>query len=287
MSSLAYIPSPPGREVHLGPLPLRAYALCIILGVLAAVWIGDRRWQARGGAAGTVADVAVVAVPFGLLGARIYHVVTTPSAYLDEPVRALFVWQGGLGIPGGILGGVIAGWFVCRRRGVRPGAFADAIAPGVAVAQAVGRFGNYFNQELFGRPTTLPWGLTVSPDNPDAVPGAVAYHPTFLYESLWDLGVAGVVLWADRRYRLGGGRAFALYLVLYATGRIWIEALRIDEAKRLFGVRLNDYVMAVVLLGALGYLTARRRSNREDPESVQAARNGSVDGPQTTNDVVA
>ena len=182
-------------------------------GVVLAVVIGERRWVARGGTRGVVTDLATVAVPFGIVGARVYHVVTSPQAYLDDPISALYVWQGGLGIPGGILGGFLAGWVVARRRGIAKGAFADAIAPGVAVAQAVGRLGNWFNQELFGRPTTLPWGLEIDADNPDAVVGAQAYHPTFLYELLWNLGVAErVVLWADRRFRLGGGRAFALYL---------------------------------------------------------------------------
>jgi prolipoprotein diacylglyceryl transferase len=262
--TLAYLPSPAQGVWHLGPFPLRGYALSIILGVLAAVVIGERRWVARGGRKGAVADVAGVAVPFGLLGARIYHVVTSPAQYLDHPVEALYIWRGGLGIPGGILGGVLAGIVVCRRRGIRPGALADSIAPAVPIAQAIGRVGNWFNQELFGKPTTLPWGLEIDPDNPDAVPGAEAYHPTFLYEALWNLGVAGVVLWADRRWRLGHGRAFALYLALYAVGRTWIEALRIDDAARFFGLRLNDYVAVVVLLGATAYVVVRRGSGRED-----------------------
>jgi prolipoprotein diacylglyceryl transferase len=273
----AYIPSPSQGVWHVGPLPIRAYALCIIAGVVVAVLIGERRWVARGGTRGVIADVAGIAVPFGLLGARIYHVITSPSNYLDHPIEALYVWRGGLGIPGGLLGGVIAGWIVCRRRGIAPGALADSIAPGVALAQAIGRFGNYFNQELFGRPTTLPWGLEIDPDNPDAVPGAQAYHPTFLYEAIWNVGVAGVVVWADRRWRLGHGRAFALYLALYAVGRSWIEALRIDEASRFFGLRLNDYVAAIVFIGAVTYLVVRRRSGRE--EVVEPVQPAEVDVP--------
>jgi len=273
----AYIPSPSQGVWHLGPLPIRGYALCIIAGVVVAVLVGERRWVARGGTRGVVADVAGIAVPFGLLGARIYHVVTSPSQYLDHPIDALYVWRGGLGIPGGLLGGVLAGWIVCRRRGISAGALADSIAPGVALAQAVGRFGNWFNQELFGRPTTLPWGLEIDPDNPDAVPGAQAYHPTFLYEVIWNVGVAAVVVWADRKWRLGHGRAFALYLALYALGRSWIEALRIDEAARLFGLRLNDYVAAVVFIGAVTYLVVRRKSGRE--EVVQRVEPPEVDVP--------
>ncbi len=262
--SLAYLPSPSTGVWHIGPFPLRAYALCILLGVVAAVVIGERRWVARGGTRGAVTDVATIAVPFGIVGARIYHVVTSPAAYLDEPVRALYVWQGGLGIPGGIAGGFLAAYVVCRRRGYSRTAFADSVAPGIAVAQAIGRLGNWFNSELFGRPTMLPWGLKIDPDNPDAVPGAVAYHPTFLYELLWNLGVAALVVWADRRWKLGGGRVFALYLAAYAVGRIWIEALRIDEANELFGLRLNDYVMAVVFVGAVTYLRLRRKAGREE-----------------------
>ncbi|GAC1610244.1 MAG: prolipoprotein diacylglyceryl transferase [Mycobacteriales bacterium] len=274
--TLAYIPSPSQGVWHLGPFPVRAYALCIILGVVVAVVIGERRWVARGGRRGAVADLAGIAVPIGLLGGRIYHVITSPTQYLHHPIDALFIWRGGLGIPGGILGGVIAGVIVCRRRGIRPGAMADSIAVGVPLAQAIGRFGNYFNQELFGRPTHLPWGLEIDPSNPNAVPGAQAYQPTFLYESLWNVGVAGIVLWADRRWRLGHGRAFALYLALYAVGRSWIEALRIDDASRLFGLRLNDYVAAVIFVGAVTYLIRTRHKGRE--EVVQ-------DAPEQTADV--
>jgi prolipoprotein diacylglyceryl transferase len=263
--TLAFLPSPSTGVLHLGPLPLRAYAFCILLGVLVAVVVGDRRFMARGGRHGTVSDVAVVAVPVGLLGARLYHVVTSPARYLDHPLDALYVWHGGLGIPGGIAAGVAAGWVVCGRLGVRRGALADSIAPGVALAQAIGRFGNWFNQELFGRPTTLPWGLRIDPQNRPARYADVAtFHPTFLYESLWDVGVALVVLWADRRWRLGGGRVFALYLALYAVGRGWIEALRVDDASRLLGLRLNDYVMAAVLAGALAFLVVRRGAGREE-----------------------
>ena len=261
---IAYLPSPSQGVWHVGPIPLRGYAFAIILGVIAAVVIGERRWVARGGTKGAVADVAGIAVPFGLVGARIYHVVTTPAQYLDAPIEALYIWKGGLGIPGGILGGVIAGVIVCKRRGIRPGAMADAIAPAVPVAQAIGRVGNWFNQELFGKPTKLPWGLEIDPDNPDAVPGAEAYHPTFLYEALWNLGVAGVVIWADRRWRLGHGRAFALYLALYALGRAWIEALRIDDAATFGGLRLNDYVAAAVFVGACVYLVRTRGQGREE-----------------------
>ena len=281
---LAYLPSPSTGVLHLGPIPLRAYAFCIIAGVLVACWLGDRRWVARGGVKGTVWDIAGVAVPGGIVCARISHVVPSPALYLEHPVDALYIWHGGLGIPGGIAGGVLFGVLACRRRGIHSPSLADAIAPGVVLAQAIGRFGNYFNQELFGRPTTLPWGLEISPDNPDAVPGAVAYHPTFLYESLWNVGVALVVLWADRRWKLGGGRVFALYVGLYAVGRLWIEALRIDAAQQFFGIRLNDYVMGVVLLGAVTYLLVFRRRGRTEVVQPEASTDGAApaDVPSTS-----
>ncbi len=262
---LASIPSPPQSVVHVGPFPLRAYALAIILGVVVAVVVGERRWVARGGTKGAVSDLATIAVPAGIVGGRIYHVVTSPDRYLHDPVAALYVWQGGLGIPGGIAGGVLAGWLVCRSKGIAPGALADSIAPGVALAQAVGRLGNWFNQELFGRPTDLPWGLEIARRyRPERYLDVATFHPTFLYELLWNVGVAVAVVLADRRWRLGHGRVFVLYLGLYAVGRAWIEALRVDDATRFFGVRLNDYVAGAVVLFAVVYLTARRGSGREE-----------------------
>lgn len=260
---LAYLPSPSRGVVHLGPVPLRAYALFIILGVCVAVVIGQHRWSARGGSRGEIADLAGVAVPAGIVGARLYHVVTSPAKYVKNPIEVLYVWHGGLGIWGGVLGGFLGAWAWSRRRGWDVASLADALAPALPVAQAIGRLGNYFNQELFGRPTSLPWGLTISPNNPDAVPGAIAYHPTFLYELLWDLGVAGLVLALDRRFQLRRGRAFALYVMAYTAGRAWIEALRIDDAQSFFGVRLNDYVSATVFLAALGFFLLRRHEGRK------------------------
>jgi prolipoprotein diacylglyceryl transferase len=260
---LAYLPSPDRGVWYLGPVPVRAYALCILLGVVVAVVVGERRWRARGGRKGTVADIATFAVPIGIVGARVYHVVTSPAAYLEDPVSALYIWEGGIGIPGGIAGGFLAAYVLCRRRGIAKGAFADAVAPGIALAQAIGRFGNWFNQELFGRPTTLPWGLEIDPDNPDAVAGAEAYHPTFLYEASWNVALAGLLVWADRRFRLGGGKVFALYVAGYAVGRFWIEGLRIDDAATFAGLRLNQWVSLVAIAGALAYLWLRRGATRE------------------------
>jgi prolipoprotein diacylglyceryl transferase len=273
---LAFIPSPPQGVWNLGPIPVRAYALCILLGIFVAIWLGGRRWVARGGAAGTVADVAIWAVPFGIVGGRIYHVVTDNQIYFGpggKGVLAAFrIWDGGLGIWGAVLLGGVGAWIGCRRKGIPLPPFADAVAPGVAIAQALGRFGNYFNQELFGRPTTLPWGLEIDPAHrPPGYEQFATYHPTFLYEAIWCVGVALVVIWADRRWTMGHGRAFALYVGLYSVGRGLIESLRIDEAHQFFGIRLNVFTAIVVVVGALVYIvvSARLRPGREAPESLQ------------------
>jgi len=271
--TLAYLPSPHDGVWHLGPIPIRAYALCIIAGILLAVWIGERRWVARGGRRGTVSDIAVWAVVFGLVGGRLYHVLTDPELYFGagrHPIDALKVWQGGLGIWGAIALGGVGAWIGCRRRGIKLPPYADAAAPGIAVAQAVGRWGNWFNQELFGRPTTLPWGLEIDPGRPNTVPGAQAYHPTFLYESLWDLGLAGVLVWVDRRFRLGRGRVFALYVMGYTAGRVWIEALRIDTANHVFGLRLNIWTSVLVFAGALVYFLRHPGPRETEVEPVSA-----------------
>jgi prolipoprotein diacylglyceryl transferase len=266
----AALPSPSIGVLHLGPIPLRAYAFCIILGVFAAVWLGTRRWVARGGKKETIADIAIWAVPFGIVGGRLYHVITSPDAYFGaggEPIKALYIWEGGLGIWGAIALGGLGAWIGCRRHGVPFPAFADAVAPGIALAQAIGRWGNWFNQELFGRPTSLPWGLEISPDKrPSGLADVATYHPTFLYESLWDVGVAVLVIWAGSRFALGHGRTFALYVAAYTVGRFWIEYLRIDEAHHFLGLRLNDWTSVVVFTGAVACLviSARRRPGVED-----------------------
>ena len=254
--TLASIPSPENSVWHLGPLPLRAYALCIILGVIAAVMIGERRLQARGGPKGAIMDIAVYAVPLGIVGARLYHVITSPEPYFGEggsPIDALKIWEGGLGIWGGIAGGALGTWLAARRMGIPLRVVADVVAPGVVVAQALGRFGNYFNQELFGKPTDLPWALEIDPDRASTIQGEATYHPTFLYESLWCLGVFAALIWAERRFRLGNGRVFALYGMLYVLGRIWIEALRIDEANDILGLRLNIWTCIIVFAAGLAY----------------------------------
>ncbi|MGW1192575.1 prolipoprotein diacylglyceryl transferase [Streptomyces sp. NPDC002559] len=267
---LAYLPSPSTGVWHLGPVPLRAYAFCIILGVFVAIWLGNRRWVALGGQRGVIADITLWAVPFGLAGGRLYHVLTSPDAYFGdhgEPIRALYVWEGGLGIWGAIALGGLGAWIGCRRHRIPLPVFADAVAPGIALAQAIGRWGNWFNQELYGRPTTLPWGLEVDrAHRPSGMLDIGTYHPTFLYESLWDIGVAALVLWAARRFKLGHGRAFALYAAAYTAGRFWTEYLRIDEAHTFLGLRLNGWTSAVVFLCAVAGLvvSARRRPGIED-----------------------
>lgn len=274
------IPSPSRGVFHLGPLPLRMYALCILLGVLVAVWVGNRRYVARGGQAGFVAEMATIAVPAGLVGARLYHVVTSPAAYFGKhghPIEALYIWRGGLGIWGGVLAGALAAYVLCRRRGVSFAVLADAVGPCVALAQALGRFGNYFNQELYGRVTSLPWALRIDRAHwPDTSTYAnisydrkfLTFHPTFLYEALWDVGVFGFCVWADRRFRLRRGQVFVLYIAAYTVGRAWVEALRIDPANKVFGVRLNDLTSVVVFLAATAaFVWLGRRPLPEPDES--------------------
>ncbi|MEW5351336.1 prolipoprotein diacylglyceryl transferase [Streptomyces sp. 16-176A] len=263
---LAYIPSPSHGVVYLGPVPLRGYAFCIIIGVFVAVWLGNKRWVARGGRAGTVADIAVWAVPFGLVGGRLYHVITDYELYFSDGrdwVDAFKVWQGGLGIWGAIALGALGAWIGARRRGVPMPAYADAVAPGIAFAQAIGRWGNWFNQELYGRETHVPWALHITSSADGRVPGY--YHPTFLYESLWCVGVGLLVIWADRRFKLGHGRAFALYVAAYCVGRGWIEYMRVDDAHHILGLRLNDWTALIVFLLAVAYIwvSSKKRPGRE------------------------
>ena len=282
---LANIPSPPQGVWYLGPVPLRAYALCIIAGIVVAILWGDRRWRARGGRKGTVTDVAVFAVPFGLVGGRLYHVATDWYKYFGpgrDPLDALKIWQGGLGIWGAVALGAVGAWIACRRRGIPLPAFADAIAPGLITAQAIGRLGNWFNQELYGAPTTVPWGLEIyrriDPESgladpiaghavDQAAPVAVV-HPTFLYELLWNLLIALVLVWADRQFRMGRGRLFATYVAGYTLGRVWIEMMRTDQATHVLGIRINVFTSIVVFLLAVVYLLVVR-GKREDPDALR------------------
>ena len=266
----AFIPSPQQGVWNLGPLPIRAYAMCIILGIVVAVWLGNRRYVQRGGQPGTITDIAIWAVPFGIVGGRLYHVISDHQLYFSPGgsglAGALKIWDGGLGIWGAVALGALGAWIGARRQGVALMLVADAIAPGIALAQAIGRLGNYFNQELFGEPTSLPWGLEIDPAHrPPGFEQYSTFQPTFLYEALWMVGVAMILIWADKRFNLGHGRVFALYIVLYCLGRVWIEMLRIDSANHILGLRLNVWTAIIVGVGGLVWfvLSARLKPGRE------------------------
>jgi prolipoprotein diacylglyceryl transferase len=263
---LASIPSPSRSLWHLGPLPIRAYALCIVAGIIVAVFMTIRRWRERGGTEEDVWDVAGWAIVLGILGGRIYHVITDPELYFGKgrhPVDAFKIWDGGLGIWGAIALGFAGAWIGCRRKQMSLLVFADAAVPGVAIAQGIGRWGNWFNNELFGGPTSLPWKLQIhdiDTTTGHSVPcsfgniGAQVcgyYQPTFLYESLWDIALGIALVLVDRRLRLGRGNVFALYAMGYTAGRGWIEALRHDHANHILGLRLNDWTSLIVFVLAL------------------------------------
>jgi prolipoprotein diacylglyceryl transferase len=266
-----FIPSPSQGVWHLGPLPIRGYALCIIAGIIAAIWIGERRWEARGGIRGEVTDLALWAVPFGVVGGRLYHVITDHDLYFGAgrtPIDALYVWRGGLGIWGAISLGAVGVYLGAKTKGIRVPPVLDALAPGVLVAQAMGRWGNWFNQELFGKPSTWPWALKIDPANrPPGYEQYATFQPTYLYECIWDLGAFAFVIWADRRWKLGHGRVVALYVMAYTAGRAWIEMLRIDdvEYQHVLGLRLNVWTSIVLFVLATAYfvIVGRKRPGRE------------------------
>lgn len=267
---LLSLPSPSQGVWHLGPFPVRAYALCIIAGIIAAIWLAERRWVGRGGRPGVVSDIALWAVPFGIVGGRLYHVVTDPELYFTagkNPWDALAVWRGGLGIWGAIGLGALGAWIGARRAGVNYSELAWALAPAIPLAQAIGRWGNWFNQELFGKPSDLPWALRITPEHrPTGYEDSATFQPTFLYESLWDLGVAGLVIWIGHRFRISGGRLFAVYVMGYTAGRGWIEYLRIDTVNHVLGLRLNVWTSLTVFTVAACYfvLPGRRARTTED-----------------------
>ena len=275
---LASLPSPTVGAFHLGPLTIHAYALCILAGIFVAVWLTQKRLEDRGGREGAALDVATYAVPAGIIGGRIYHVVSSPQAYFGaggNPLDALKIWEGGLGIWGAIAVGALGAWWGCRRAGVRFADFADSAAPGVAIAQAIGRWGNWFNNELYGEPTDLPWGLTIHEWNfsegraaVDAAGNPVVlgtFHPTFLYEFIWLVILAGALLLLDRRLSLRPGQVFGLYVAGYPIGRIIIELMRTDEATMILGQRINVWTSIIVfLVGVAIVVWAGRRPAHPD-----------------------
>ncbi|BAV23709.1 prolipoprotein diacylglyceryl transferase [Corynebacterium glutamicum] len=279
--TLATIPSPPQGVWYLGPIPIRAYAMCIIAGIIVAIWLTRKRYAARGGNPEIVLDAAIVAVPAGIIGGRIYHVITDNQKYFCDtcnPVDAFKITNGGLGIWGAvILGGLaVAVFFRYKKLPLAP--FADAVAPAVILAQGIGRLGNWFNQELYGAETTVPWALEIYyrvDENGKFAPvtgtstGEVmaTVHPTFLYELLWNLLIFALLMWADKRFKLGHGRVFALYVAGYTLGRFWIEQMRVDEATLIGGIRINTIVSAVVFAGAIIVFFLLKKG-RETPEEV-------------------
>jgi prolipoprotein diacylglyceryl transferase len=272
---IGFLPSPPFAGLHIGPIELRAYGLCIALGVWAAARVTERRYQHRGGDPALITTIAVWAVPIGIVGARLYHVVTDYELYLPPRghlLDALKIWDGGLGIWGGVAAGVLAGGIVARRRGAEISTLLDCVAPALPLAQAIGRWGNWFNQELFGRPSALPWALRVGLNHrPPGFSHFQTFQPIFLYESLWDLAVVAIVLAVERRARLRRGYLFAVYAAAYTFGRFFTEYDRIDFAHRLGPLRVNDWMSLVVFLGAVCFLVNANRST-DTPSSEQTDR---------------
>ncbi len=304
---------------HLGPLPIHAYALCIIAGILFALWLGNRRWKERGGNSEEIWDIGGWAILFGIIGGRLYHLISDPELYFEgkpgtNPLNAFKIWDGGLGIWGAIALGAVGAWIGCRRKGASLAVFADAVAPGVLIAQAIGRWGNWFNNELYGGPTSLPWGLKVHCMNivtghtdpfgtadggqvchgSALVPGM--FQPTFLYECVWDVAIGLALIYIDRRLRLGRGNVMALYVMGYTAGRGWIEALREDHANHILGLRLNIWTsIFVFVLGLVWFLRhdgfhARREASPypgrppDDASPDSAMTDGDTDGTDTDDD---
>ena len=295
-SVVASIPSPPISYFDLGPLRIHIYALCIIAGIIAAVFLTNARLTGRGAEPWVVIDISLLAVPLAIIGARIYHVGTHFDFYFGEganPLSSLFIWEGGIAIYGALIGGAIGAWLGCRWTGIRFWTFADALAPGLLLAQAIGRFGNWFNQELFGLPTDVPWGLEIDSSNPAFPPGlaeGTLFHPTFLYEVVWNgLGVL-VLLWAGRKFRLQWGRLFAIYLIWYSAGRIVWESIRIDQSEIILGLRTNVWAAIFgVVLGLVIFFVQKRRHPGLEPSPYVPGREWESAGKvqsQSTDDFV-
>ena len=274
MRILNSIPSPDVSSFELGPVRIHFYALFILLGIALAIWIGSRRFRQRGGQAGMILDIALWAVPFGIVGGRIFHVLTHWDFYFHPGAdisKVFAIWEGGLAIFGALILGSVGAFIGARTAGIKFLAFADAIAPGVLVAQAIGRIGNYFNSELFGQPTTLPWGLEISTANdayPQGLPAGVLFHPTFFYELIWNLIGFAVLIWLDRKFKLRWGQMFAAYLITYSIGRAFIESIRIDPSEYFFGLRTNVWSAIFGIAIGIALFVWSRRRNRGPETSV-------------------
>jgi prolipoprotein diacylglyceryl transferase len=269
MSFLSYLPSPGSAAIHIGPLQLRAYGLMIALGVIIGVRIWGKRMTLIGvGGPEEAASIATWAVPAGVIGARLYHVATEWDRFSGQLFDIVKIWKGGLGIPGGVLLGAIVGVMVAKKRNIDIGQMLWAVAPAIPVAQAIGRLGNWWNQELFGRPTTLPWALKIDAEKiPDGYAPGTLFHPTFLYEATWNLALAGVLIIVGRRMMHSRpGRLMALYVGGYGLGRFWVEGLRIDPAKSGGGLRLNQWVAIAMMVGCLVYLVIDMRKAKSITE---------------------
>lgn len=279
------------RDVFGFSLPLdfriHAYAICILLGIVAAVLLANRRLNARGVERWIIIDIAIWAVPFGIIGGRLFHVFTHVSDYFGpgrDPLSFLYIWEGGLAIFGAIILGSVGAWIGCRQVGLRFTTLIDAIAPGVLLAQAFGRLGNYFNHELFGMPTNLPWGLQIESSNPafpKGLPEGTLFHPTFLYEIIWNVCGVVVILLLDKRFRLQWGKVMALYLIWYGTGRSVLESIRVDTSETFFGIRTNVWAsFAAILIGIIVFIVQTRRHTGKEPSPYAPGRQ-----PRRTSDV--
>lgn len=296
LTVVASIPSPSISSFPLGPLTIHFYALCILAGIVAATFLTNHRLTRRGAEPWVVVDIALLAVPLAIIAARIFHVLTHPGFYFGDgkDLWAIFrIWEGGIAIYGALIGGAIGAWLGCKWTGIRFWTFADALAPGLLLAQAMGRFGNWFNQELFGLPTDLPWGLEIDYPNaawPAGLPEGTLFHPTFLYEVIWNLLGVAVLLWAGKRFRLQWGRLFGLYLVWYSAGRVVWESIRIDPSEVFLGLRTN--VWAAILGVAIGIailIVQKRRHTGLEPSPYVRGREWTGGGAvqsQDTDDFV-
>lgn len=296
LSVLSSIPSPEISFIELGPLRIHFYALFILTGIILALLLTESRLKARGVESGVALDVSFWAIPFGILGARFFHVITHPNDYFYQGADLLApfrIWEGGLAIYGAIMFGALGAYIGARKSGIKFTSYLDAVAPGILLAQAIGRWGNYFNNELFGLPTDLPWGLQIPSSNPAypaGLPEGVLFHPTFLYESIWSLAGVALLLAADKRFNLRFGRMIGLYLIYYSIGRVWVEAIRIDPSEIVLGLRINIWsaIVGIVVGLAIIIIQSRRHTGLElsaylagrEPEPITEAKDDSKDEPE-------